>query len=136
MGRVRLAWTIFKLKVTRRILAVFLRIHIWYELRNQRKVQHSYKTGQRTRKEVREAVRKVNQDPKNSKTSKVKAGLSLTQSVKDKEMSCFWIHNWSVWSNLVTKRYAYEIGGKAIQGVEHHQTRTCVNCNLVQKREL
>ena len=57
--------------------------------------------------------------------------------VKEKEeMSCFWIHNWSVWSNLVTKRYAYEIGGKAIQGVEHHQTRTCVNCNLVQKREL
>ena len=58
-SRIRVAWTIFKLKVTRRILAVFLRIHIWYELRNQRKVQPSHKTGQRTRKEVREAVKRV-----------------------------------------------------------------------------
>ena len=59
MGRVRLALTIFKLKVTRRILAVFLRIHIWHELRNQRKVQPSHKTGQRTREEIREVVRRV-----------------------------------------------------------------------------
>ena len=54
----------------------------------------------------------------------------------EEKMRCFWIHNWSVWSNLGTKRFMYDICGKSVQGVEHHQTRTCVNCNLVQKREL
>ena len=60
----------------------------------------------------------------------------MIDSNSEEEMSCFWRHKWSVWSNLITKRYAYEIGGKALQGVEHYQTRTCANCNLVEKREL
>jgi len=36
-SRWRIAWTIVKLKVTRRVLAVLLRIHIWYELRRRKK---------------------------------------------------------------------------------------------------
>ena len=59
MSRWMVAWTILKLKVTRSILSVVMRLHLWDELRNQRKVQPSYKEGQRTREEVREAVRQV-----------------------------------------------------------------------------
>jgi len=57
--KMRIAWTILKLKVTRGILAVLLRVHLWHELRNQRKVQPSHMVGQRTREEVREAVRRI-----------------------------------------------------------------------------
>ncbi len=59
MSRWEIAWTILKLKVTRFVLAVLIRIHLWHELRNQRKVQPSHKEGQRTREEVREAVRRA-----------------------------------------------------------------------------
>ena len=58
-SKVQLAWTITKLKCTRILLRFFMKIHIWWVLRNQRKVQPSYQTGQRTREEVREAVKRI-----------------------------------------------------------------------------
>ena len=60
----------------------------------------------------------------------------LARAKEKEEMSCFWRHKWSSWGNLVTKRFMYDICGKAIQGVEHHQTRTCARCNKVEKREV
>lgn len=63
MSRLRVAWTIVKLKYTTALFRFFMRIHVWWllrqELKNQRKVQPSYKTGQRTREEVRKAVAKI-----------------------------------------------------------------------------
>ncbi len=35
-SRIRVAWTILKLKVTRAVLAVLLRIHLRHELRNKK----------------------------------------------------------------------------------------------------
>jgi hypothetical protein len=34
-GKVRVAWTIFKLKVVRKILAGLMRLHLWHELRRR-----------------------------------------------------------------------------------------------------
>jgi len=35
-GKIRIAWTILKLKVTRFVLAILLRIHLRHELRNKK----------------------------------------------------------------------------------------------------
>lgn len=60
----------------------------------------------------------------------------LARAKEKEEMSCFWSHKWSEWSNIITKQMMYEMGGQAIRGVEHIQQRTCSVCNEVQQREV
>ena len=58
-GRVRVAWTIFKLKVVRFFLARLMRLHLWHELRHQRKVHPSHTEGPIGRERIRKAVAQV-----------------------------------------------------------------------------
>lgn len=59
MSRIRVAWTIFKLKVVKRALGILLRVHIWWELRHQRKVLPSHTEGTISRERIRKAVKTV-----------------------------------------------------------------------------
>ncbi len=58
-SQVKTAWTILKLKVVKRALGVLLRVHIWWELRHQRKVHPSHTEGPIGRERIRKAVAQV-----------------------------------------------------------------------------
>jgi hypothetical protein len=59
-GNLRVAWTIYKLKVVRGLLKPLLRLHIWWETRHQRKVLPSHTEGPIGRDAIRKAVARVN----------------------------------------------------------------------------
>ncbi len=58
-GPVRVAWTIWKLKVVRFLLRPLLRLHIWWETRHQRKVMPAHTEGSISREAIKQAVARV-----------------------------------------------------------------------------